>query len=75
MATKVETFDTKEERNARWEELRRTEKGVVRFSGVRDTGAREAFEAQISRDFEEGTEAGHSVRHYIFRGILRGMTG
>ena len=40
MATKVETFDTKEERNARWEELRRTEKGVVRFSGVRDTGAR-----------------------------------
>ena len=40
MATKVETFDTREERNARWEELRKTEKGISRFSGIRDTGAR-----------------------------------
>ena len=40
MATKVETFNTKEERNARWEELCKTEKGISRFSGIRDTGAR-----------------------------------
>ena len=46
MATKVETFDTKEERNARWEELRKTEKGISRFSGIRDTGARKKLKSR-----------------------------
>jgi hypothetical protein len=33
MAYKTETFNTSEERNARWQELRRQHPGTIRYSG------------------------------------------
>ena len=33
MAYKTETFNNKEERNARWQELRRQHPGAIRYSG------------------------------------------
>lgn len=33
MAYKTETFTTVEERNARWQELRRLHAGTIRYSG------------------------------------------
>ena len=64
MATKVETFDTREERNARWEELRKTEKGISRFSGIRDTGARKNLKSKPAKTVPVYVTT-YSVGYYV----------
>ena len=41
---------------------------VLRHPGHR---RQEAFEVQISQNFEEGTEDGHGVRHYVFGCVFK----